>query len=255
MERVAFIVDATGERLRCMLNPESIVQRRRAGLVVRSSIGSALAANAFGDDVLLDGGGGMTVLELDLLFDVDLATGSSTSSDDVRALTAPIWALAERAAASTAQGSGIRTVRFVWGKSWNLRGVVSAVAERLEQFNAAGVPRRSWLRMRMIRTGDPNDPAKWSGAVDGNVPRQPRRPAEVPAAAFVRAQVHEVRGTVLPDGTSRAERLDAIALRYYGEPRYWRALASRNGLDDPTSLTVGTRLEIPPIDQLGAGST
>ena len=35
MERVAFIVEETGERISCMLNPEHIVQRRIAGLAPR----------------------------------------------------------------------------------------------------------------------------------------------------------------------------------------------------------------------------
>lgn len=255
MERVAFMIEATGERLRCMLNPESVVLRRRAGLVARrtlAEVASSAALGSLGDDTLLNAGGGMTVLELDLLFDVSLAKGSSVVSDDVRRMTQPIWALAEASGAASAAGRGVPTVRFVWGKSWNLRGVVSAVAERLEQFTAAGVPHRSWLRLRMIRVADAPVGATRAGAALSGGYGSPHGAADVPPAARHRAQVHQVMGTALPDGTSRGERLDAIAFRYYGAPYYWRALAQRNRLDGPGGLAVGTLLEIPPFDEIEA---
>jgi hypothetical protein len=45
-------------------------------------------------------------------------------------------------------------VRFIWGKSWNIPGVVLHVSERLERFNADGAPRRSWLSLRLRRVED-----------------------------------------------------------------------------------------------------
>jgi len=36
MERVAFLVEASGKRIECMLNPESVVIRRQAGVSTRS---------------------------------------------------------------------------------------------------------------------------------------------------------------------------------------------------------------------------
>ena len=47
----------------------------------------------------------------------------------------------------------LRTVRLVWGKSWNVPAVVVAVAERFERFDASGSPQRSWLRLRLLRVG------------------------------------------------------------------------------------------------------
>ena len=44
MERVAFVVESTGERLGCLLNPESLVLRRLAGIRPRLSIHSRLAS-------------------------------------------------------------------------------------------------------------------------------------------------------------------------------------------------------------------
>lgn len=244
MERVAFMIEATGERLRCMLNPESVVMRRRSGLVTRRTLADASAGAAWSDDALVNTGGGLTVLELDLLFDVTLASGSSIASDDVRRMTRPIWNLAEAAGGSA--GGGVPTMRLVWGKSWNVRGVVSALAERLEQFSSAGVPGRSWLRVRMIRTAEAPAGAQLRTGGYGSVDR----PAAVPTALRNRSQVHEVIGTAMPDGSSRGERLDAIACRYYGAPRYWRELAQRNNLDGPSHLRVGTKLQIPSLDEI-----
>jgi nucleoid-associated protein YgaU len=46
------------------------------------------------------------------------------------------------------------------------------------------------------------------------------------------------------------DRLDAIAYREYGDAELWRPLAAFNGIEDPRSLSPGTRLEIPPRPEL-----
>ncbi len=97
MERVAFLIEETGERIACMLNPEDMVVRRLAGVRPRRSSGGALTGAGLADDPLLFTGGGMTELHLNLLFDVSLA-GSSARVKDVRDLTYPLWQLAENAA-------------------------------------------------------------------------------------------------------------------------------------------------------------
>lgn len=149
MERVALLIEGTNERLRCLLNPESLVLRRRAGIQPRHSATGRLTGEGLADDPLLYTGGGYTELQLDLLFDVSLAS-STVSRDDVRELTAPLWRLAENWAEGGAGGRP-PLVRFIWGKSWNIPGVVVAVAERLESFTSGGTPQRSWLRMRLLR--------------------------------------------------------------------------------------------------------
>ncbi len=153
MERVAFLIEETNERIGCLLNPETLVMRRVAGVRPRRSATGQLTGAGLADDPLLYTGGGRTELELDLLFDVSLA-GSSITTSDVRDLTLPLWNLAE----NTSQDAGYACppqVLFIWGKSWNIRGVVVAVAERLEYFTSEGVPRRSWLRLRMLRAAEP----------------------------------------------------------------------------------------------------
>jgi hypothetical protein len=222
-----------------------------------------LTGAGLGDDPLLYTGGGRTEIELDLLFDVELG-GSSITTNDVRDLTAPLWNLAESAtdAATPVQADmgdtpygGPPLVRFVWGKSWNIPGVVSAVAERLEQFTTQGVPRRSWLRMRFLRVSEPQaQPPR----------REPFLPREVVEAVQQRAatqdeetnpeeiRTHEVLGGSRDNGEIQGERLDEIAARYYGDPSLWRLIASFNNIADPAHLTPGMILRIPPLPGGGA---
>ena len=153
MEHVAFLIEETNERIEALLNPESLVVRRRAGVRSRRSPTGELAGAARKDDPLVYTGGGRTEIELDLLFDTDLA-GSTIAADDVRDLTRPLWDLTEKAEDTTPRPL---LVRFVWGKSWNVPGVVVRVAERLERFTESGAPQRSWLKMEFLRVDmDPN---------------------------------------------------------------------------------------------------
>lgn len=159
MIRAAFLVESTGEQLSCMLNPSELVFRRAAGLAQRpalSELAGSLGDRAL-DHPLLFTGGGTTELDLDLVFDVSIP-GSTVRSDDVRDLTRPLWQLTENI--ETEDGlARPPTVRFVWGKAWNFPGVVAAVAERFETFDVDGVPRRSWLRLKLIRVDEQTTPA------------------------------------------------------------------------------------------------
>jgi hypothetical protein len=240
MERVAFLIDDTGERISCLLNPASLVRRRVAGLRTRRSLGGVLSSRSADDDPLVYTGGGTTDLLLDLLFDVSLS-GSTIATEDVRDLTQPLWDLAENDSRPEREARP-PLVRFIWGKSWNFPGVIAAVSERLEFFTVAGVPRRSWLRLRMLRAGSSATAA----------PERERRPAPVALLADVDeerggdARTHDIIGG--PDGDSgepRMERLDEIAWRYYADPAIWRDLARLNDIDQPLRLQPAMRLRVP----------
>lgn len=245
MERVTLLVEETGVRLSCLLNPETLIVRRVAGVRPRRSLGGPLTGAGLSDTPLLFTGGGMTELQLDLLFDVDISRiGSTIVSENVRELTAPFFALTENLEES---GGHPPLVRFVWGKSWNVPGVVAAVAERLEFFTPAGEPRRSWLRMRLVRASEeaPRAPAVPSALQHVDVDA-------VPAMLTVpeeRVHIHEVLGGPAGAGGGEApgERLEEIAQRYYGNPALWRLLAAFNGIFDPLRLTPGQLLRIPPL--------
>ncbi len=243
MERIAFLVEATGTRLGCLLNPSSLVIRRTAGVQQRGSSNGPLSGLKLGDHPLLFTGGGITEITLDLLFDVTLA-GSSFPTEDVRDLTRPLFELAETS------GNGRSTpplVRFIWGKSWNILGAITAVAERVEHFNESGAPRRSWLRLRLVRVDEPSSSASAKPLLASNAQwsaADPIPPEQV--------RIHEIVSGGSADSMAEAEtptrpteRLDEIAYREYGDARHWRLIAALNGIDDPLRLPDGTRLVIP----------
>ena len=258
MELVTFLVTATGARITCLLNPEHLVQRRVAGLR-RPWAGSGPVTGAgLSDDVLLHTGGGQTEIDLDLLFDTELAAARQTTEasavTDVRDLTRPLWQLTENTTDSARPAPS--TVRVLWGKPMNVLAVVVAVAERLERFDAGGTPSRSWLRLRLRRVPDPTPP-----------PVEPD-PASVPSGAQLTAAAetappmdyHTALGAELDaDGTLRGgERLDTLAARFYpGRPWLWRLIAAANGLDSGPFAPAGVPLVIPeppPLEAAGGAT-
>jgi hypothetical protein len=229
--------------LPCLLNPESVVVRRTAGVRRRQSSRGALTGAGQADDPLLYTGGGSTELQLDLLFDISLAE-TAGRNEDVRRLTAPFWELAEN---SYADDRYLRPplVRFVWGKSWNIPGIVAAVAERLEHFRPTGEPTRSWLRMRFLRVAEPM----------ALTPFEPVEPA------VLESQGEHLPAGEIPPGDIRVhqvvagDRLDHIVhnyFGYYGHPSLWRRLAEFNNLSDPLRITPGFLLQVPPLHVLEA---
>jgi hypothetical protein len=236
VERVAFLIEDTDQVLRCMLNPETLVLQRTAGVRPRRSASGSLTGAALADDPVLYTGGGRTILELDLLFDLELAD-ARTPADDIRDLTSPLWQMAE----NTQQRQGYAQpaqVRFLWGKAWNVPAVVLSVAERFERFTPQGHAQRSWLRLRLLR-------------VNETVP-QPR-----PRTSFLLSDVPSRDQIGSPDETWGAheqiqgERLDQLAARTYGDPSLWRLIAAVNNIDDPSAdgvsaEGVGRLLRLPP---------
>ncbi len=249
MERVAFLLEKSGERIPCLLNPASVVVRRQAGVQPRQSSFGPLTGAALKDDPLLYTGGGTTEILLDLLFDVTIS-GSSLNTEDVRDLTRPLTTLAEGEVGDDGYGQ-VPLVRFVWGKAWNVLGVVVAVAERLEYFTPNGSPQRSWLRMRLLRTGD-------SGAADFEPLDDDLAPEGLPGELDVppdELRFYQAKGggesAEDEGGEGSVERLDEIAARCYGNSSWWRLIASFNNIDNPSDLSAGDLLMIPPDSSVG----
>ena len=305
MERVTFLVERTGERIPCLLNPEALEVRRSAGVVRRRGAGGAVIGNPRTDDPLVATGGGITDYELKLLFDVDLlasptpagtiapvAAPSATpasleaglaagleevegegaapaevpaevpaeappaeqaiaaevaSTVDVRSLTQPLWALAENGQ-PVAGSLAPQRVRFVWGRSWNVPGVILAVAERLECFDSQGVPKRSWLSLLMRRVEEELEA--------GNAPPPPTSPQfEINASEPASGDSGDDSIVVPVDDEGVAMTpLHIVAAERYGDPRYDRAIAEYNDLDDLLELEEGVPLRLPPPSAVaGAG--
>ncbi|GIH02237.1 hypothetical protein Rhe02_03040 [Rhizocola hellebori] len=269
MERVAFLVDATGERVDCLLNPETVQVNRLAGVRVRGTAAGQLTGAGLSDDPLVFTGGGRTEIRLDVLFDVDLVPGQSRP-EDVRALTRKLWVLAEN---SAQQDGALRPplVRLVWGKAWNVPGIIAAIAERFDYFTPGGNPRRSWLRMRMIRTAESTAQVPQQMVMDESQTPTDSGPAgetraeahaaapaatssSTPAAAGTAGTAVTVVGDGQPVGPGNAAegsgysgvRFDLVSNEVLGSPLPWRSLAEHNHIDNPLTLKPGTVIFAPP---------
>ena len=328
MERVTFLIERSGARIACLLNPESLEARRQAGIIRRRHSGGGVLGNPRSDDPLISTGGGITEYDLQLLFDIDVANegrparapapplqsippaqvdgpaGESSGPDtpatdplaaeqpadqvaldepsdaaaepapaeppadaipapvpsiapapapeppgviDVRELTQPLWALAETG--SLVDGAiAPQRVRFIWGKSWNIPAVVLAVAERLERFDANGVPQRSWLSLRLRRVEEHAE-----GAAPPRQPTTPQFQIDRPGTSDAGSDDQEViTMPVDPEGYS-VVRHDQIGAEFYGDPAMGRAVFEYNGRDDLLRAGEGDRLRLPPRDLLLAG--
>lgn len=244
MERVAFLIEDTNERISCLLNPEdrqdSFTIERNSG-VSRDSERS-LFGREQSDTPVVFRNRGDTRLTVKLLFDVTLA-GSTVRTEDVRDLTGPIWRLAEYASAAPRQSlQELPRVRFIWGKAWDLPVVVESVAERYERFTRLGTPQRSWMSLRLLRVTDEiPKPVESSGV----------RPEDLPAAEDLQRAadpswgVHEFIG-----GGTQGDSIWMLASKYHGDPSLWRLIALANDIANPSDIPAGTLLRIPPPDVL-----
>ncbi len=266
---MTFLIESTGARVSCLLNPEALEARRSAGVVRRRGAGGALLGNPRTDDPLVATGGGITEYDLKLLFDIDVANEGRPIAPavppqaapaepevdgappvtpepepapppviDVRSLTQPLWSLAETGNAVDGTVAPQR-VRFIWGKSWNVPGVVLAVAERLERFDANGVPQRSWLSLRLRRVEE--------GSSTSIPPRSPTTPQFETGSGGPDSEnldQETITIPVDPDGFA-LDRLDQVAAHYYGDPALGRMIAEFNDLDDLLRFQEGDRLRMP----------
>jgi hypothetical protein len=254
VERVAFLVDSTGERIDCMLNPETLEVRRLAGVRRNATPSGQLVGAGLRDDPLLFTGGGRTELELDLLFSVDLLD-SRIAPADVRDLTRHLWQLAENTAE---ERGGVRPplVRLVWGKTWNVPAVVVAVAERFDDFDATGVPRRSWLRVKLVRVVEASPAGRNATTGLGQGTTTAGGPAASGAhavgagagASGLRPAAVQAVGDGSADEEFAGVRPDLLARAALGDPHRWRELLEHNGIDHPFQVAPGTVLAVPPAE-------
>ena len=246
MERVAFLIEDTGERISCLLNPESVVLSRTAGVEARRSSAGRLTGARLADDPILFTGGGHTELALDLLFDVDLAP-THLQVSDVRQMTRRLWALAENSAEVKRQRRP-PSVRFVWGRAWNIPGVVTEVAERFDRFAPDGSPLRSWMRLTFVRVGtaaDEEGGEAWELAqrlpsVDLTAPPATSLPL-VGDGSATEASGSGDAATVSP------AMLGILARSAFGSEQLWKELLLYNDIDDP--LHFEGPLAVPPLGE------
>jgi hypothetical protein len=240
MERVAFLVEETGDHIAAMLNPETLVVSRTSGARPRRSGAGLLSGPGVTDDPILLTGGGRTEVRIDLLFDVDLVEPANSRPDDVRDLTRAIWQMGENSADADGRQQP-PNVRFVWGRAWNIPGIVTEVAERFDRFSPAGVPLRSWLRMSFLRTRLASDEHPGETYEDVAAPSG-LDPHGTPTRVVV--PLGEEGGDPRDPTPLSPVQLGLLSLDAFGTPFFWKVLLDYNGVDDP--LAVSGPLAVPP---------
>jgi hypothetical protein len=239
LERAVFVIEPSGERVSCALNPNQLVFRRNSGFVPLRSLAGAFSATRGTDENLVFTGTSTTELELDLLFDVSLP-GSSIVTQDVSKLTDPLWNLAESASFE----AGYRQpsfARLIWGKAWNFRAAVTAAAQRFENFSAEGVARRAWLRLRLVRVPEQDaDTARETASFQSDdLPELP--PLEESSEAALGGEGPPPE----PSADEPFLRLDLLAAMRGAGAAAWREIARENGIEDPLAVPWGQPLRIP----------
>lgn len=245
MERVAFLIEETGQHITCLLNPETVVMTRTAGVEPRRSSGGRLTGSGLADDPLMFTGGGRTELKLDLLFDVDLAPSHLTVTD-VRQLTRPVWALAENSAEVERQFRP-PLVMLLWGSAWSIPGIVTEVAERFDRFATDGSPLRSWLRLTLVRVGtaaDREGGEAWE--LQQRLPPVDLAATPVGTLAVV-GDGSTLAGQAVQAATIEPAQLGLLSRAAFGVELLWKDLLQYNDIDDPLHLTGP--LAVPPIGE------
>jgi hypothetical protein len=110
-----------------------------------------------------------------------------------------------------------------WGNNrrQSFTGVAESVKQRFTMFSPEGVPLRATVTLTL---------REWRS---------------------IEQQIHELK-LESPDRThshqlATGETLSALAQRYYQRPGDWRAIADRNGIEDPRRLVAGRTLTIPSL--------
>lgn len=114
------------------------------------------------------------------------------------------------------------SVRFVWG-STNFLGKVKSIRVTYTMFGTGGMPVRSEADLVITEDG-----------------KQEAKKRQSPKSSPDRTKY-----IVLTQDKS----LRSIANEEYGSASYWRLIAHANGIMNPSSVSVGTRLVIPALEE------
>ena len=117
-------------------------------------------------------------------------------------------------------------VRFVWGRL-SFDAVIEKITQKHTLFRLDGTPSRATLSVTFKEFRP--------------LGRQLREPRRESADKTKRRQL------------DASDSVWSLAAREYGDPARWRLIAEANDLDDPRTLTPGTWLLLPPLEENGRG--
>lgn len=140
---------------------------------------------------------------------------------DIAAAVAKLFSCLEPVPKNREKNPSPPYVSFGWGTHHYLTGVVKSVTAKYTLFDVNGNPIRATCTVDLQESAKPL--GKTNPTSGGLTPRH----------------AHTV---------SAGDSLMSVAYAEYGDPSYWRAVATANGIDDPMRLRPGAVLLLPIAD-------
>ena len=214
LEKALITNTATGERIAVMFNPEEYTLNRENNF-------AQMAVPGLSAPLIQFVSGNQQTLEMELFLDtyeahVHSARPLNAAGDDVRKLANKMIGLMNIERATHAPP----VLLFTWS-SLSFSCVLSRATQRFVMFKPDGTPVRARLTVTFSQYTNAELEAR-----------------EIKRETADYTKVHVVR---------QGETLATIAAAAYGDPRNWRPIAIRNGIDDPRRLAPGTELALPRL--------
>jgi hypothetical protein len=214
LEKAIITNNATGKNIPVMFNPEEYTVNRENNFAQTAVPGLQAPLLQFVN-------GNMQTLEMELFLDTyeehrEASRVINQAGADVRDLARQITDLMRIDPTTHAPP----VLLFTWA-SLSFTCVLARASQRFIMFRPDGVPVRARLQVTFNEFRNVDLEAK-------EIKRE--------TADFSKLYV-----------INQGETLSAIAGRTYGNPKLWRPIALRNGLDDPRVLPVGRQLIVPHL--------
>lgn len=158
--------------------------------------------------------GGAQTLTVQLHFD------SQSEGSDVRAFTAPLWAMMmvdDSTRNSSSNKSQPPPVVFSWNRLY-FKSVITKLSEDFELFSATGIPLRSKVKITLRQYVDENETPPQVGGMQMSNPNTPQTTT-----------------------TMQGDRPDNTANAANGSSN-WRTMATQNNVDNPLNVPPGSQM-------------
>jgi nucleoid-associated protein YgaU len=212
LEKAVITNTNSGIRIPVQFNPEEYS-------VSRDNNFAQAAIPGLSAPLLQFANGNMQTLELELLLDTYEAhrgPPANAAGEDVRPLVRKISGLMDIDSKTHAPP----VLLFTWG-SFSFTCVLARASQKFIMFRPDGIPVRAKVQVTFNEFKNAELEAK-----------------EIKRETSDYSRWHEV---------GQGETLSDLAGRMFGNPALWRAIALRNGLDDPFALAAGQKLLIPQL--------
>lgn len=215
LERATLTNAVSGTRVTVQFNPEQYTIERATNF-------AQLAVPGLSAPIVQFVNGNAQTIDLDLLLDTTEASPAGGPGADVRQLVREITGFMD----IDPELHAPPPVVFAWGQ-FTFMCVVAKVSQSFLLFRPDGTPLRARLKVSLSEY----------------------RNAELEAKEIKRQTVDYTKTHVVVAGDS----LPLLAYQEYSDATAWRAIAVRNGITDPRSLTVGATLSIPRLPYTDPG--